>query len=139
MPLRVRVVLGPVTDVQADVVILPAKHTFDDGHVIHVQAPRWQFPDGPDRLLAAAYREALSLANEHRARSLALPAILARGPWPLEHATRVALDVLSTTPTSVHHVWIAARTPAMLERWAEALVAWSPPDTWWMRPDKRWG
>ena len=53
---------------------------------------------------------------------MALPAILAQGPWPLEEVTRVALTVLKSTPTTVHEVVIAASTPAMVERWAEALV-----------------
>lgn len=53
---------------------------------------------------------------------MALPAILARGPWPLEEVTRIALTVLKSTPTSVQDVVIAAGTPAMVERWAEALV-----------------
>ena len=53
---------------------------------------------------------------------MALPAILARGPWPMEAVTRVALTVLKSTPTTVDEVVIAAGTPAMVERWAEALI-----------------
>ncbi len=53
---------------------------------------------------------------------MALPAILARGAWPLEEVTRIALTVLLSTPTTVREVQIVASTPAMVERWAEALV-----------------
>ena len=52
---------------------------------------------------------------------MVLPAILARGPWPLDEVTRIALTVLKSTPTTLHEVVIAAGTPAMVERWAEAL------------------
>jgi hypothetical protein len=57
---------------------------------------------------------------------MALPAILARGPWPLEQVTRIALTVLMSTPTTVREVVVVASTPAMVERWAEALIRETP-------------
>ncbi len=86
-----------------------------------VSAPRWHRP-GEEHLLAEAYRDAVAAANARHARTMALPAILSRGPWPLEEVTRIALTVLKSTPTTVHEVVITAGTPAMVERWAEALV-----------------
>lgn len=120
---RVRVVLSPLDQVSADIVVLPGRRARDDGRVVTVRAPRWRFPDGPDRALAEAYRAAVAAANAHAAHTLAVPAVLARGPWPLDAAITVALCVLESTPTTVRQVWVAASTPAMLERWAEALAA----------------
>ena len=90
--------------------------------MVTVRAPRWQRPGGSGHLLAEAYRDAVAEANARHAQTMALPAILARGPWPLEEVTRIALTVLKSTPTTLHEVVIAAGTPAMVERWAEALV-----------------
>ena len=114
--------LGRPEDTASEIVVLPGTHAHESGRLITVVAPRWHAPSGPERLLADAYRQAVAEANARGARSMALPAMLARGAWPLEDLTRVALTVLLSTPTSLHEVVICASTPAMLERWAEALV-----------------
>jgi O-acetyl-ADP-ribose deacetylase (regulator of RNase III) len=119
---RIRVVLGRPEDTSADIVVRAGARAHQDGRVVTVCAPRWQPPGGPEHLLAEAYRDAVAAANAQQAATMALPAILARGPWPLEEVTRIALTVLKSTPTTVHEVVIAAGTPAMVERWAEALV-----------------
>jgi O-acetyl-ADP-ribose deacetylase (regulator of RNase III) len=119
---RIRVVLGRPEDTSADIVVRAGARAHRDGRVVTVCAPRWQPPAGTEYLLAEAYRDAVAAANAQQAATMALPAILARGPWPLEEVTRIALTVLKSTPTTVHEVVIAAGTPAMVERWAEALV-----------------
>ncbi len=119
---HVRVILGDPMDTDAEVVIVAGPRARDEGRVVTVAAPRWQRPDGPDRKLADAYRDAVAAANAHGAQSMALPGVLARGVWPLEQVTRIALTVLMSTPTSVREVVIAAKTPAMVELWAEALI-----------------
>lgn len=119
---RIRVVLGRPEDTSADIVLRAGAHVAEDGRVVTVSAPRWHPPRGTEYLLADAYRDAVAAANARQARTMALPAILARGPWPLEDVTRIALTVLKSTPTTVHEVVIAAGTPAMVERWAEALI-----------------
>lgn len=119
---QVRVVLGDPQQAGTDLVVLPGTRARDDGRVVTVVAPRWKQPDGPRHLLAEAYREAVAVANARGARSMALPGILARGVWPLDEVTGIALTVLMSTPTTVERVVIAARTPAMVERWAEALI-----------------
>jgi O-acetyl-ADP-ribose deacetylase (regulator of RNase III) len=121
-PPHVRVLLGDPEETSAELVVRPGSRTQGDGRSVTVTAPRWQRPNGPDRLLAEAYREAVALANARGARSMALPGILARGAWPLEDVTRIAMTVLMSTPTTLQEVVIAVRTPAMLERWAEALI-----------------
>ena len=119
---RIRVVLGRPEDTSADIILRAGAQAAEDGRVVTVSAPRWQPPRGTEHLLAEAYRDAVAAANARQARTMALPAILARGPWPLEDVTRIALTVLKSTPTTVHEVLIAAGTPAMVERWAEALI-----------------
>lgn len=119
---RIRVVLGHPEDTTADVVVRAGADPAQDGRVVTVRAPRWQRPGVGEHLLAEAYRDAVAAANARHATTMALPAVLARGPWPLEAVTRIALTVLKSTPTTVHEVVIAAGTPAMVERWAEALV-----------------
>ena len=119
---RIRVVPGTPEECVADVVIRAGARPRQEGRLVTVAAPRWHQPDGPERLLAEAYRDAVAAANVRQARTMAMPAILARGPWPLEEVTRVALTVQKSTPTTVHEVVIAGSTPAMVERWAEALI-----------------
>lgn len=119
---RIRVVLGRPEDIPADIILRAGARAAEDGRVVTVCAPRWQPPAGVEHLLADAYRDAVAAANARQAQSMALPAILARGPWPLEEVTRIALTVLKSTPTTLYEVVIAASTPAMVERWAEALI-----------------
>jgi O-acetyl-ADP-ribose deacetylase (regulator of RNase III) len=79
---------------------LPARH------VIHAVGPVWHGGDhGEADLLAACYRAALARADEVGARSVAFPAI-STGifGYPLEPATRVAVDTVRTTPTRVETV-----------------------------------
>ncbi len=119
---HVRVTFGALSAAQTDVVVVPGRRARVDGRTITVAAPRWRPPTGPDRALAQAYRDAVAAADARGAHSMALPAILARGAWPLEDVTRIALTVLLSTPSTVREVQIVASTPAMVERWAEALV-----------------
>jgi O-acetyl-ADP-ribose deacetylase len=66
---------------------LPAKH------VIHTVGPVWC--DGnhrEDELLASCYRNSLTLAVQHRLKTIAFPAISTGAyGFPLERATRIAL------------------------------------------------
>ena len=119
---RVRVLFGHPEDTHADLIFRPGLHTVDHGRVITLKAPRWHPPNGPERALAEVYRQAVVVANERNARVVALPPMLARGAWPLDETTRIALTVLHSTPMTAREVLIVASTPAMVERWAEALV-----------------
>jgi O-acetyl-ADP-ribose deacetylase (regulator of RNase III) len=66
---------------------LPARH------VIHAVGPVWDGGGrGEDDLLASCYRTALRLAEEHKLRSIAFPAISTGAyRFPLERATRIAV------------------------------------------------
>jgi O-acetyl-ADP-ribose deacetylase (regulator of RNase III) len=121
-PPHVRVLLGEPEQTDAEIVVVAGARPRERGRVVTVGAPRWKAPDGPERLLAEAYRDAVAAANARGARTMALPGILARGVWPLDVVTRVALTVLMSTPTTVEEVVIAVRTPAMVEHWAVALI-----------------
>lgn len=118
---RIRVLVGDPEQIEADIVVLPGVRAGVTGRIVRVEAPRWRPPTGPERQLAQAYRRAVAAANARGAVSMVLPGVLARGPWPLEDVTRVALTVLLSTPTTLYEVTIAASTPALAERWAEAL------------------
>ena len=121
---RIRVVLADPQDVAADLVVLPGSRprSAPGERTIQVRAPRWRPRGGEDHLLAQAYRDSLAAATDRGARSLVLPGILARGVWPMEDVTRIALTVLLSTPSTVQEVTIAAAGPGTLERWAEALA-----------------
>ncbi len=61
-------------------------------HVIHTVGPVWQGGDqGEDELLAAAYRNSLRLAAEHKLHSIAFPCI-STGVYgfPADRASRIA-------------------------------------------------
>lgn len=119
---RIQVVLGDVMDLPVDLVVVARGHAASDQPgVAVVDAPRWR-RDVKEHELAAVYRRALALASERGARSLGLPTSLSTGPWPIDDLTRIALNVISSTPSSVRRVMIAVPTPAALERWAEAIV-----------------
>lgn len=123
MPPRIHVVLGSIDDVDADLTVLPGRRPHVDGRVVTVRAPRWHAPDGPERAIAQAYRDAVAAASDRGAISLAVPAVLARGLWPIDQSIHVALRVFDSTPSTVQAVTVVARSPGMLERWAEALIA----------------
>ena len=103
--------------------ILPARtSSFREPRTVLIEAPRWGTPRGSEVALASAYRAAMAAATSRNAQSIVLPAVLARGTWPLDDLTRVAMTVIMSTPTSVKEVTVAVPTPAVLETWAEALV-----------------
>ena len=59
-------------------------------HIVHAVGPVYTVPEDSEPLLAGAYRTALALANEHKATSIAFPAISCgvRG-YPLKEAAEV--------------------------------------------------
>ena len=74
---------------------LPAKH------VIHAVGPVWSGGNkGEDELLASCYRTALSLAGEHRLKSIAFPAI-STGiyAFPPDRAARIAVGTVASEIT----------------------------------------
>lgn len=73
--------------------------------VVHAVGPVYRAGGGDRELLASCYREALRVADELGARSVAFPAI-STGVygWPMADAARVALRAVSEAETMVEEV-----------------------------------
>lgn len=120
---HVQVVIGDPESQPGDLVVLPARQaSFREPRTVLVAAPRWELAGGSEVALANAYRAAVAAATQRNARSLVLPAVLARGPWPLDDVVRIAMTVLMSTPSTTEEITIAVPTGAVLEPWAEALL-----------------
>ena len=73
--------------------------------VIHVVGPVHSRSEDRTHLLASCYREALRVADELGAASVAFPAVSAGiYGWPIDDAADVAVRTVASTPTSVTDV-----------------------------------
>ncbi len=73
--------------------------------VIHVVGPVYSRMEDRSELLASCYREALRVADELGARSLAFPAVSAGiYGWPMQSAADIAISTVASTPTRVADV-----------------------------------
>lgn len=71
-------------------------------HVIHVVGPNRNAGQTDPDLLASCYREALRVADELGARTLAFPLVSAGVyGWPLDDAARIAVETVRGTGTTV--------------------------------------
>ncbi|CUU54189.1 O-acetyl-ADP-ribose deacetylase (regulator of RNase III), contains Macro domain [Parafrankia irregularis] len=96
-------------------------------HVIHVVGP--VHAPGQDRshLLRSCYTQALAVADEIGARTVALPAVSAGAyGWPARDAADIALTTVLTAPTSVKEARFVLFDEAMLRVFTEALGALQP-------------
>jgi O-acetyl-ADP-ribose deacetylase len=70
--------------------------------VIHVVGPNWNAGQRDSGLLESCYRQALRVADELGARTVAFPAVSAGiYGWPLADAARIAVQTVAATPTTV--------------------------------------
>lgn len=70
--------------------------------VIHVVGPNWNAGQRDPGLLESCYREALRVADELGARTVAFPAVSAGiYGWPLQDAARIAVRTVATEPATV--------------------------------------
>jgi O-acetyl-ADP-ribose deacetylase len=70
--------------------------------VIHVVGPVWRANEDRSPLLASCYREALRVADELGARTVAFPAVSAGiYGWPLPSAADIAMKTVRETDTNV--------------------------------------
>ena len=77
--------------------------------VIHVVGPNRHAGQTDPDLLASCYREALRVADELGARTLATPLVSAGVyGWPLDDAARIAVATLGATPTQVESTQLVA-------------------------------
>ena len=73
--------------------------------VIHVVGPVHSRGEDRTHLLASCYREALRVADELGAASVAFPAVSAGVyGWPIDDAADVAVQTVASTPTAVTEV-----------------------------------
>jgi O-acetyl-ADP-ribose deacetylase (regulator of RNase III) len=76
--------------------LLPAKH------VIHVVGPVYRRDEDRSPLLRSCYVEALRVADELGARTVAFPAVSAGAyGWPLADAARIAVGTVHETPSAL--------------------------------------
>jgi O-acetyl-ADP-ribose deacetylase len=87
--------LAPIKPGQA---VITDAFALPNRHVIHCLGPVYGVDEPADKLLAACYRNALLLAEEHGIASLAFPALSAGAfGYPAAEAARVALSTVMTT------------------------------------------
>jgi O-acetyl-ADP-ribose deacetylase (regulator of RNase III) len=90
--------------------------------VIHVVGPNYTRGERDRGLLVSCYVDALRVADELGARSVAFPLVSAGVyGWPLDDAVAAAVDTLRSTPTAVEDVVVVAFSPATYERVSERL------------------
>jgi O-acetyl-ADP-ribose deacetylase (regulator of RNase III) len=77
--------------------------------VVHVVGPNWNRGERDRSLLTSCYSEALAVADELGARSIAFPLVSAGAyGWPRDDAIAAAIDTLRVTPTSVEEARLVA-------------------------------
>jgi O-acetyl-ADP-ribose deacetylase (regulator of RNase III) len=75
--------------------------------VIHVVGPNYRAGERDRALLVSCYANALAVADEIGARTVAFPLVSAGiYGWPKEDAIHAAVDTLRSTPTRVHEARI---------------------------------
>ncbi len=92
--------------------------------VIHTVGPIWRGGDaGEARLLASCYRRCVEVADELGAASVAFPAISTGAyGYPVPEATRIAVDTVRSTITSVELVRFVCFDAAVHELYVRALA-----------------
>ena len=90
--------------------------------VIHVVGPVHSRSEDRTELLAACYRNALRIADELRASTVAFPAISAGiYGWPIDDAADVAVGTVASTPTSLDEVRFVLFNDEALRQFRRAL------------------
>jgi O-acetyl-ADP-ribose deacetylase (regulator of RNase III) len=89
--------------------------------VIHVVGPIWSRSDDRRHLLESCYRNALAVADELGARTVAFPAVSAGiYGWPVDDAADVAVQTVAGTPTNVEEVRFVLFTDDVLAEFQRA-------------------
>ncbi|QOR39854.1 macro domain-containing protein [Billgrantia diversa] len=88
----------PLAPIEPGQAVITEAFGLPNRHVIHCLGPVYGRDKPEAELLAACYRNALSLAEQQGISSLAFPALSAGAfGYPLEEATRIALTTVSET------------------------------------------
>ncbi len=89
--------------------------------VIHVVGPVYSPREDRRHLLASCYREALRVADELEAATVAFPAVSAGiYGWPIDDAADVAVSTVRATPTNVAEVRFVLFTDDVLREFHRA-------------------
>jgi O-acetyl-ADP-ribose deacetylase len=92
-------------------------------HVIHVVGPVYSRREDRSALLVSCYREALRVADQLGALTVAMPAVSAGiYGWPMRDAARIAVQTVRETATSVQEVRFVLFSEDAYEAFAEALA-----------------
>ncbi|MDR4987597.1 MAG: macro domain-containing protein [Bacteroidales bacterium] len=85
--------------------VITSAHNLPNDYVIHCLGPVYGRDKPEDKLLADCYRNALLLADQHRIKSVAFPAI-STGifGYPLNEAAKVAVRTVHQTMPHLKHV-----------------------------------
>ncbi len=95
--------------------------------VIHVVGPVWHSREDRSDLLASCYREALRVADELRARTVAFPAVSAGiYGWPMPSAADIAVQTVRTTESEVREVRFVLFSDDAYAEFARALQRQAP-------------
>ena len=90
--------------------------------VIHVVGPVFSRDEDRSHLLASCYREALRVADELGAGTVAFPAVSAGAyGWPIDSAADIAVSTVRATDTAVESVLFALVGDAAYAEFARAL------------------
>lgn len=96
--------------------------------VIHVVGPVYSRHEDRRHLLASCYREALRVADELDAATVAFPAVSAGiYGWPIGDAADVAVTTVRATPTRVREVRFVLFTDDVLSEFRRAAAATADP------------
>jgi O-acetyl-ADP-ribose deacetylase (regulator of RNase III) len=91
--------------------------------VIHVVGPVHSRSDDRRDLLASCYREALRVADELGARTVAFPAVSAGiYGWPIDSAADIAVQTVASTTTNVEEVRFVLFNEEALAQFQRALA-----------------
>ena len=82
----------PLAPIQPGQAVMTGAHNLPNKHVIHCLGPVYGRDEPADQLLANCYSHALKLADAHKLKSIAFPAISSGAfGYPLQAAARVAI------------------------------------------------
>ena len=95
--------------------------------IIHVVGPVHSRSEDRRDLLASCYREALRVADELGARTIAFPAVSAGiYGWPIDSAADIAVQTVASTTTNVEHVRFVLFNEEALVQFQRAVAERSP-------------
>lgn len=121
---------APLAPIRPGQAVVTGAHGLPNRHVIHCLGPVYGQDEPSDQLLAACYRSALQLAEQHATTSLAFPA-LSTGAFgfPVEPAARIAVQtILDQVPglrsvKRIRFVFYDAKDLEVHDRVLEALLS----------------